>query len=163
MRVRGLELWTLMLLVFVGRDSALAQHGSSGVEWRSYAGDRASTKYSPLAQIDRNNLDRLEIAWQWKSPDYEARERLGNARVSNIFESTPLMFDGLLYLQTNLGLVAAIDPESGATKWLWDPYLEQAPDRATQGIGLNRGVGNWSKSGRERLFLVNSAHLTRKG
>ena len=99
-----------MLVVVVGSDSLLAQHGMEGAEWRSYAGDRASTKYSPLAQIDRNNVDRLEIAWQWKSPDYEALERLGNPRVSNIFESTPLMFDGLLYLQTNLGLVAAIGP-----------------------------------------------------
>lgn len=148
-----------LLLAVVGAAPGLAQHGSDGAEWRSYAGDRGSTKYTPLDQIDRDNLHRLEIAWQWKSPDYAVRERLGNARVSNIFESTPLMFDGSLYLQTNLGLVAAIDPDSGATKWLWDPYLERAPDRTTRGIGLNRGIGNWSKSGRERLFLVNSAHL----
>jgi quinoprotein glucose dehydrogenase len=138
---------------------AFAQHGKSGSEWRSYAGDRASTKYSPLSQIDRDSVERLEIAWQWKSVDYAVSERLGGTRVSNIFESTPLMFDDTLYLQTNLGVLAAIDPRTGETKWLWDPYLEEKPQRANMGIGLNRGTGNWTSGDGERIFLVNSAHL----
>ncbi len=40
-------------------------------EWRHYAGDAASTKYSPLDQITRANVNRLEIAWRWSSLDNE--------------------------------------------------------------------------------------------
>ena len=35
---------------------ALAQQGAPGPEWRSYGGDAGSTKYSPLDQINRDNL-----------------------------------------------------------------------------------------------------------
>jgi quinoprotein glucose dehydrogenase len=38
-------------------------------EWPSYGADLASTKYSPLAQIDRTNFRDLKLAWRWKSAD----------------------------------------------------------------------------------------------
>ena len=38
-------------------------------EWRYYGGDSASTKYSPLGQIARANVNQLRIAWRWSSPD----------------------------------------------------------------------------------------------
>jgi quinoprotein glucose dehydrogenase len=44
------------------------QHGVTG-EWRNYGADLASTKFSPLAQIDRDNFDDLKIIWRWKSSD----------------------------------------------------------------------------------------------
>ena len=40
-------------------------------EWRYYAGDAASSKYSPLAQITRDNVSGLEVAWRWSSVDNE--------------------------------------------------------------------------------------------
>ena len=59
--------------LFVGSSlftgSALAQQGAPGPEWRSYAGDAGSTKYSSLDQINRDNLADLRIAWQWESVD----------------------------------------------------------------------------------------------
>src|SRR6476619_6574350 len=41
----------------------------AATEWRYYAGDAASTKYSPLAQITRDNVKDLEVAWRWSSVD----------------------------------------------------------------------------------------------
>src|SRR5262245_7470119 len=46
-----------------------AQTPAGDVDWRSYGRDLASTKYSPLAQIDRGNFRTLTIAWRWKSAD----------------------------------------------------------------------------------------------
>jgi glucose dehydrogenase len=43
----------------------------TGMEWLSYAGDKASSKYSPLAQIDKDNFNRLRVAWTWRSAEEE--------------------------------------------------------------------------------------------
>ena len=44
-------------------------YGTANGEWRSYAGDIAGTKYSPLAQIDASNFSTLELAWEWTLVD----------------------------------------------------------------------------------------------
>src|SRR5262249_26011429 len=41
------------------------QSGAKNGEWRSYAADTGSTRYSPLAQIDATNFNKLEIAWRF--------------------------------------------------------------------------------------------------
>ena len=53
------------------------------VEWLYYGGDQAGTKYSSLADINAANVQRLEIAWQWKHwetplPQYD---KIGRAHV----------------------------------------------------------------------------------
>jgi len=71
-----------------------AQSGNTalpaGAEWRSYAADLFSTKYSPLDQINAGNVSRLRIAWRWKSNNFGPRNE-GN------METTPLMIGGRLY------------------------------------------------------------------
>ena len=50
--------------------SCLLLAQSPQVEWLYYGGDQAGTKYSPLADINRENVTRLQIAWQrkhWKT------------------------------------------------------------------------------------------------
>ena len=44
-------------------------YGTDNGEWRSYGGDIASTKYSPLAEINGENFGDLEVAWRWSSVD----------------------------------------------------------------------------------------------
>ena len=41
--------------------------GEAG-EWRAYGSDKASTKYVPLDQINKDNVKDLRIAWRWNSP-----------------------------------------------------------------------------------------------
>ena len=44
-------------------------YGTENGEWRSYSGNIAGQKFSPLDQIDATNFENLEIAWQWTSVD----------------------------------------------------------------------------------------------
>src|SRR5262245_29576607 len=88
---------------------------SPGSEWPTYAGDSRSTKYSPLGLIDRNNVSRLRIAWRWSSPDNELVSRIPSLHL-NLFEGTPLLLNGVLYVSTNLHQVAAIDGATGRTR-----------------------------------------------
>ncbi len=71
-------------------------------EWRAYAGDAASTKYSPLDQINADNAGSLQVAWQQSTiPD---AVRQGNPLEAPIASrNTPLMAGGLLYVSTGLG------------------------------------------------------------
>ena len=52
----------------------LAQGTAAGAEWRAYAGTTASTKYSPLDQINRNTVKNLRIAWRQSVTPVEVRE-----------------------------------------------------------------------------------------
>src|SRR5215471_7201275 len=88
-------------------------------EWRSYGSDPASTKYAPLDQINRTNVERLEFAWRWASIDQHL------LRANSTFwtwknEATPVMADGVLYTSTSMSQVAAIDAATGDTIWTYD-------------------------------------------
>ena len=95
------------LVVFVGVfffvTKSLSQIGSIDGEWRSYASDAGSTKFTNLSQIHGDNFGELEIAWTWASIDGELdlEGLLGSAAEDISFgrlQATPLMIEGVLYM-----------------------------------------------------------------
>ena len=145
-------------LLHVAPPVAHAQTGSTPAEWRFYGGDPGHTKYAPLDQITKDNVDQLEIAWTWTSVDETLRAEnpvIGNGRRFRTYahEVTPLLVDGVLYTTTNLGQVAAIEPTTGETLWSYDPglYLDGRP--AVHGF-LTRGLAYWSDGEESRLFYA---------
>src|ERR1043165_3377617 len=115
------------------------QHG----EWPYYGGDAGSPKYSPPAQIDAGNVNSLQVAWTWDSPDdalvgSTTRERPG------YFKPTPIMIDGVLYTSTAFSGVAAIDAGIGKTLWTFDPRDYASGRRPTNSGWQHRGVAYWS-------------------
>ncbi|HCE04045.1 MAG TPA: hypothetical protein DEQ98_12495, partial [Acidobacteria bacterium] len=151
-----------------------AQPGARNGEWRAYAADTYSSKYSPLDQITADNFDELEVAWRWRTADthlvvegasgaslvpsetrfdlLEAEEpdrwvtRPGAGRLV----ATPLMVDGVLYLSTPLYQAAAIDARTGATLWVHDPRIYEAGTPAPA-PWAHRGVGYWESGGESRI------------
>ena len=143
-------------LLAVASAPARAQYGAVGGEWRTYAGDQGSTKYSPLDQIDAANFEDLRIAWRWQSADGALdldalRERLGEFSIRG-FQVTPLMIGGTLYLSTALYQVAALDAGTGEARWVYDPRVYDE-GRPTHGYG-SRGIAYWAdgETGDERIF-----------
>lgn len=117
-------------------------------EWHSYASDPASSRYSPLDQINRANFKKLQLAWTWSSIDNDlikARPELHPGPN----ESTPLMIGGVLYTSTGLNQVAALDAATGKLRWSYDP--------GSLG-GVHRGLAYWEgrRSSGGRLFLATS-------
>ncbi len=146
-RHTGLVIAVAVLIGLIAPQPAAAQYGAVDGEWRSYAGDPGSTKYSPLDQIDAGNFSDLQIAWRWASVDADVDlEAIGSddERLS-IFglQATPLMIDGVLYLSTALYQAAAVDAGTGETIWVHDPqsYLGGKPTHAFR----SRGVAYWSE------------------
>ena len=116
MAVKGMPLaglrWLITLIL-------LLPAAGQAAEWTSYGSDLKSTKYSALAQINAGNFNNLEVAWVWDSPDNPMVR--ANRRLTPIgYKSTPVIADGVLYVSTSLGQVAAIEPTSGKELWRFD-------------------------------------------
>src|SRR5262245_60287868 len=120
-------------------------------EWRNYFGDAHGTKYSSLTQIDKDNVKDLRVAWRWRSADRELQVSNPLWRAGRN-EETPLLINGVLYTVTGLGVVAALDPATGTTRWVYDPDSYKAGIPNNGGF-LQRGLGYWTDGRAERLFV----------
>ena len=115
-------------------------------DWPAYGRDPGGRRYSPLADITRENVGRLKVAWTFHTGDaYQPRHGRPTA-----FEATPIYVDGTLYIATPLGKVIALDPVTGKPRW---SYEAKVPRDAGFGDFASRGVSTW-KAGKERRILV---------
>jgi len=123
-----------------------------GEEWRAYGGDLGARQYSPLAQISRDTVKDLRIAWRQSATPHEMRDG-PNAPVPYAYTHTPLMVGGLLYMSTGYGTVAALDAATGKVVWFDSPATvrEQSPtvplgddDRAVARGTPTRGLAYWT-------------------
>lgn len=103
-------------------------------EWSAYGRDALGSRHSPLAQITRENVKELQVAWTYRTGDTT------HTRQPAKFEATPLMIDGTLYLATPFARVIALDPESGRERWTFDPHTDRGMN---WGDWANRGVSTW--------------------
>jgi quinoprotein glucose dehydrogenase len=123
-------------------------------EWRSYGGDAGSTKYSPLDQINRTNAGELKVVWEWASPDAAVNQANPDLKLApGEFQATPIMADGVLYTSTAMSQVAAIDPSTGATLWLFDPETWKHGRPTSKGF-QHRGVAWWRDGDEARIFIA---------
>ena len=121
-------------------------------EWPVYGGDPGATKYSALADINRSNVTRLTLAWEWstgETPNAEFRTRPGN------FQTMPLMIGDTLFLSTPYNRVVALDANTGKPFWEYDPKA-YTYGQVPNGTGfVHRGVATWT-DGRQRRVFMNS-------
>jgi len=133
----------LVFLYLALASSAARGQVSGGAEWPNYGNDPGGMRYSALAQINRDNVSKLKVAWIFHTGDVSdgsgGRKRSG-------FETTPILVDGTLYFTTPFNRVIALDPETGKQRWAYDPEIDKTLD---YGDGLvNRGVSTWLDSAR---------------
>lgn len=133
---------SVILFVFAlsGASFAAAQKPASAAsdDWPYYGHDAGGMRYSPLAQINRDNVSELKIAWTFHTGDMSDGS---GGRPRGGFETTPILVDGTLYLTTGFNRVIALDPETGKQRWVYDPKINLTWDF---GDGLiNRGVATW--------------------
>ena len=101
----------------------VAQQGAKEGQWRAYASETGSTGYSPLDQINRDNVKNLQVAWSWKFDNF------GNTNT----EVTPIMVNGVLYfpLSPSRTIIAA-DAGTGQTLWTYRPPQDERETRAAR-------------------------------
>jgi quinoprotein glucose dehydrogenase len=111
-------------------DASLMQVGA---DWPAYGGTYNAQRYSPLDQINRNNVRGLERAWTFRTGDMP-KERWGA-------ETTPLKIGDTLYLCTGRSTLIAIDAATGAERWRHDP---EVPDASIPYTAACRGVAYYA-------------------
>ena len=140
-----------LVVSFVSVSLSVVPAQTRSVEWTHYAGNAASHKYSGLDQINKDTIKNLKIAWRWNSPDNAVVEANPQARPGG-YADTPLMTKGVLYTVTSLGQLAAINPTTGESIWVFDPGNWKTGRPGNLGY-VHRGVAFWSDGKIDRLLL----------
>ncbi|MCI0388008.1 MAG: pyrroloquinoline quinone-dependent dehydrogenase [Acidobacteria bacterium] len=134
------------------REPSVAESAQT-VGWRFTEGSAGGGRYSPLADINRDNVKQLKVAWSYRHGD--VRDASGPDRVhrGTAFEATPIMVEGRLIFSTPFNRVIALDPETGAELWTFDPKIDRS--RRFANMMISRGVAYWrdAKKGNARIFL----------
>jgi quinoprotein glucose dehydrogenase len=130
--------------------NCLAQ--TADTEWRFYGGDEAGTRYSKITEIDRTNVSSLKRAWTYHTGELELG--LPTAPFQASFSCTPLVVNGVMYVSTPSSRVIALDAETGAELWKYDPQAGKVPRE----FNSHRGVAYWEgptpdKKGKDRRIL----------
>ena len=114
-----------------------SQSAISDTGWPVYGRDPGGSRYSTLAQINRENINNLKIAWTYRTGAMDIK---ATSAKKAAFEATPILVDGLLYLSSPYNRVIALDPETGTERWSYDPQvkLDQSYSEVT-----SRGVSAW--------------------
>jgi len=124
-----------------------AQQGAKNGEWRYYGGDAGTTKYSPLDQINAQNVKDLKIVWQWKAQNFGKRPDFN-------WEVTPLMVNGVLYFTAGTRRDAvAVDAATGETLWIY--RVDEGARGQVVARTVNRGLSYWSDGkGDDRIVVI---------
>src|SRR3954467_14916956 len=142
----------LVLLVSACLSAVVALHGQQaakpkGAEWPTYGADLASTRYSPLDQITKDNFNKLEVAWRFKT------DALGPRPEFN-FQGTPLMVDGVVYATAGTRrAVVALDAGTGEMLWMHSEN-EGKRGEAAPGQLSGRGLAYWPGGGGQPARIV---------
>lgn len=126
------------------------QHPTNeNVDWASYLGGDDTNHYSSLDQINKENVQQLEVAWVYNSGDKDENDR-------SQIQCNPLIIDGILYGTSPKLKLFALDAATGEELWRFDPF-----DGNFQqfGLGVNRGVAVWREADQMRIFYTAGSFL----
>ena len=127
----------LLAFVFGAAPGGQGPKPSAPVEWKTYGADLASTRYSPLDQINRDNFSKLQMAWRLRTDPF-------GPRPDTLYSATPLMVGNVLY--TTAGTrraVLALNASTGEILWMHGEDEGVRGQNAARS-GAGRGVSYWS-------------------
>jgi quinoprotein glucose dehydrogenase len=141
----ALALASLAVCACSGRPAPGAEPASAATDWPVVGGDAGHQRWSELADIDRSNAGNLELVWSYRHGDYHdpgpVFQRDRSAKSGTAFEGSPLVVEGRLVFQTPYARTIALDPETGAELWVFDP--KQDRNRHYANGYVSRGVAYW--------------------
>ena len=114
-----------------------------------YGHDYASTRYSPLNQINTQNVQRLVPAWTYHMNKTGVRSisagRVGRGGGRRSSQATPIVVNDVLYMPTPYNSVVALEPETGKELWSY---------KLLHGRPAGRGVAYWPGDKRTPASII---------
>lgn len=149
MAIKKVSLFVAAASAVVCVPLALGQTNTSvnAGDWPVYHGNEFSQRYSPLEQINAQNVASLQVAWRFSTEHFGPTTDFTNP-------STPLEINGVLYADIGTTRnVVALDATTGQVLWLWRPQEGKRFDTAPR-KGAGRGVAYWEGADKTRIFDV---------
>ena len=115
--------------------------------WSVYKSDSGSSSYSELAQVNKTNVNQLQIAWTFSPNDARKDAHLGSS------ECNPIIIDGIMYATSARHRAYAIDANTGKQIWSFDPF------NGGEGGGVSRGVTYWKDGDDKRILYTAGDNL----
>jgi quinoprotein glucose dehydrogenase len=115
----------------------------TGKNWPVYGGNKAGNRYSPLDQININNVKNLQLAWTYDARDVDTT---GAQRPKEI-QCQPIVVNGVMYGTTPEVKLFAIDAATGKELWKYTPTKD------IQRFNTNRGVMYWQEGDDKRVLF----------
>lgn len=117
-------------------------------DWPVYLGGKASSQYAPLKQINKSNVEQLQVAWTYHTGD------IWDERSAQI-QTNPIVVDGVLYGASPKVSVFALDAQTGQEIWRFDPsHAEGDTTSMARSLGVNRGVAYWEDGDDRRILFA---------
>lgn len=113
-------------------------------DWPVYGGNNAGNRYSPLVQVNKDNVQNLKPAWT-----YDTGENNKPGERGMDIQCQPIVIDGVMYGTTPRLKVFAIDAASGKEIWKFDPFEGKRPRYHPM-----RGVVYWSEGKDKRILFT---------
>ncbi|MDH6298340.1 quinoprotein glucose dehydrogenase [Agrobacterium fabrum] len=107
-------------------------------DWHQYGRTPYGQRYSPLTQVNVDNVSQLKEAWRYQTGDVKLPDDVGETT----YQVTPLKIGDTLYICTPHNWAIAIDAATGKEKWKYDPNVGLNPDRQHQTC---RGVSYYAE------------------
>ncbi len=138
-------------LILIAATTVNAEEAS--ITWPAYGGAPGGGHYTEATQINASNVGQLEVAWTHRSGDYVAGTQSLDETVTEdvmrtrptSFMVTPIMIEDTLFYCTPFNRVFALDPATGAEKWIFDPKVNMEEE----GITNCRAVSYWVDEGND--------------
>ncbi|MPY88248.1 MAG: PQQ-binding-like beta-propeller repeat protein [Luteitalea sp.] len=118
-----------------------------------HGGDPGHQQYSPLTEINRGNVQRLRVAWTYRTGDARADDR-------SQIQCHPIVVDGVLYGTSPQLKAFALDAATGRELWRFDPFARSVQaGEAEDASGVNRGLVHWSDGEVDQIFFGAGRYL----
>lgn len=127
--------------------------GVADADWPAYGRTQAGVRYSPLAQINDSNVNKLQLAWKYQTGDFKGEDDSGETTA----ELTPIKVGNRMFICTTHQFLDALDPATGKRLWRFDPQLKA--DRTFQHLTC-RGVSYYDSANVEANSASVQKHLT---
>lgn len=131
-----------IILVFIS-----CEVGELNKSWSVYKGGPDANNYSALDQINKTNVQNLEVAWIFYPNDEPESFRIWK------YECNPITVDTVMYLTSAWRWLYAVNATTGEKIWSFDPL------QGARGGGVLRGVTWWKGEGKERIFVTAGNNL----
>ncbi|MEW6597288.1 MAG: PQQ-dependent dehydrogenase, methanol/ethanol family [Pseudomonadota bacterium] len=148
---RALLVGAAATLAVLGLSACQKPHGGAAVDakrllaadqepgsWMSYGRTYSEQRYSPLTDINADNVGQLGLAWSFQ------------LATNRGVETTPIVVDGVMYVTSAWSLAYALDAKTGKLLWTFDPKVPREVGHNACCDAVNRGVAVW----KGRVYLA---------